>query len=171
VKSVGLLVAVAAACLTVRSVRAAVDAETPCPISHADAPAETYERLHQIPTRDRRRLPMVTPGGMILESPKMVAATDVLTITARDETTICYRLVTFARDRARCTAAGAAQRESDSASAYLDQRAGVRLVVLDSERISVEPLEQRTRASCEPNGGIEAAVYSRVDEPQVERRR
>lgn len=97
---------------------------------------------------------------MILDTPKMVAATDVLTIVARDPETLCFELLTFARERHKCELSGVARKESDSAYLYRDGDASVRFTFLDQDRVSVEPVGAGYRTRCEQSGKIERAIYT-----------
>jgi hypothetical protein len=61
-----------------------------------------------VKSRDPYAAPRLTPGGMVLELPKMLAASDVLTIVNRDDSGLSFELTTFGRDRHQCTIEGLA---------------------------------------------------------------
>lgn len=132
-----------------------------CPITATASPVR-YSRLHQIPTvasRDDVSHKIVTPGGMVLDTPKMVAATDVLTIVARDPDAMCFRLLTFARDRHRCEVTGVARRHSEGAYLFRNDNIVVRFTFIDEHQVNVEPVGTGYRSRCEPSGEIERAIY------------
>lgn len=108
---------------------------------------------------------MVTPGGMILEQPKMVAATDVLTLIQLDDATLCVDLVTFARERHECRVQGIAARETGGTyvPTYILRRDDplLRLTFLDADTIQVEPVGTDYHAFCERRGRIDAAAFAR----------
>ncbi len=127
------------------------------------AAAEEFHRLHQIPTknRDPYGVPMVTPGGMILELPKMVAATDVLTIVNRDDSGLSFELTTFGRDRHQCTIKGLARPKSESVYVFSENGVILRLEMQGVDRIRIEPVGEGYRSHCDALGTIEAATYTR----------
>lgn len=132
-----------------------------CPIAAMTAPAR-YTRLHQIPTvapPDDISHKVVTPGGMVLDTPKMVAATDVLTIVARDPDVVCFSLLTFARDRHKCELTGVARKASASTYVFHADEAALRLTFVGKDRVDVEPIGTGYRARCERSGEIERASY------------
>lgn len=133
-----------------------------CPISATPSPAR-FSRLHQVPTtaaRDDVTHTIVTPGGMVLKTPKMVAATDVLTITARDPDAMCFRLLTFARDRHTCKLTGVAPRHSEGVYLFRSDNVVVRFTFIDEHHVNVEPVGTGYRSRCEPSGEIEPATYT-----------
>lgn len=129
-----------------------------CPVVGATPSPEQYQRVHQIPTTNHENLPMVTPGGMILEVPKMVAATDVLTVIGRDESALCFRLVTFGPNHHQCELFGVARSESGPVYAFRDEGSAIRLTILNADQIRVEPMGATDRRKCV----IEAATYTRA---------
>lgn len=133
-----------------------------CPISATAVPVR-YTRLHQIPTaapRDDVSHKVVTPGGMILDTPKMVAATDVLTITGRDSNVLCFDLLTFARDRHTCKVTGVARKESGHTYLFRDDSVVVRFTFVEGDQIRVEPVGVGDRSRCEESGEIARATYT-----------
>lgn len=126
--------------------------------------AEEYHRLHQIPVknRDPYGVPMVTPGGMVLELPKMVAATDVLAIVNRDDSGLTFELTTFGRDRHRCIIEGRASPESEGVYVFSEDEVILRLTVLSGDRIRVEPVGAGYRSQCDALGTVDAAIYTRA---------
>jgi hypothetical protein len=123
-----------------------------------------YGRLHQIPTAAAADDPvhrMITPGGMILDQPKMVAATDVLTIASRDQSAMCFGLVTFARDRHRCDVTGLARAESSNTYVFREGDVAVRFTFLSADQVRVEPIGDGYRVGCQSHGRIEPAIYMR----------
>jgi hypothetical protein len=122
-----------------------------------------YERLHQIPTDPEPDDPthkMVTPGGMILETPHMRAATDSVTIVARDSTALCFELVTFWRNHSRCEIRGMARSAGREDYVFREDEVALRLLPLAPDRIRVEPMGEGYRKRCEPSGRVEAAIYT-----------
>jgi DNA-binding transcriptional MerR regulator len=136
-----------------------------CPLPRYAEPME-FMRAHQIPTRPAPDDPthkMVTPGGMVLETPKMVAAVDVLRVEARDASTMCFSLTTVGRDHQRCEIAGVAHISSDSATyVFREHDVQVRFRFQDEGEVRVEPEGEGYRSQCEPRGGIEPGVYRRT---------
>lgn len=132
-----------------------------CPISALTMPAR-YTRPHQIPTvapPDDVSHKVVTPGGMVLSTPKMVAAADVLTIVARDPDVVCFSLLTFARDRHRCELTGVALQASDGSYVFREDEVALRLTFVGEDKANVEPIGTGYRDRCEPSGKIERAIY------------
>jgi hypothetical protein len=132
-----------------------------CPIS-AEASPVRYSRLHQIPTVASRgdiSHTIVTPGGMVLHTPKMIAATDVLTILARDPDSLCFHLLTFARERHKCELAGTARRLSEGSYLFSNDTLSVRFTFVGEQQINVEPAGTGYRSRCEPFGKLEQATY------------
>jgi hypothetical protein len=112
-----------------------------CPLAGLASPVR-YGRLHQIPTAaapDDITHKMVTPGGMILDTPKMVAATDVLTLLAQEPNAVCFTLRTFARDRHTCEVGGLARKEEGTTYLFSDDTAVVRLTFIAEDQVRVEP--------------------------------
>ena len=109
---------------------------------------------------------MVTPGGMVLDAPKMVAATDVLTLVARTPNALCFSLRTFARDRHTCELRGLARKESGRAYLFSDNGAVVRFTFIAENQVRVEPVGNGYRSRCEPAGKIERAIYTLSEEPK-----
>jgi hypothetical protein len=137
-----------------------------CPLAVLASPVQ-YSRLHQIPTTaapDDITHKMVTPGGMILDAPKMVAATDVLTLLAKEPNAVCFKLRTFARDRHTCELGGLARKESGTTYLFSDDTAVVRLTFITEDQVGVEPFGTGYRSRCEPSGKIEAAIYTLTKE-------
>ena len=133
-----------------------------CPLAPLAVP-ERYERPHQIPTKPAPDDPihkMVTPGGMILETPRMIAATDSLTITGRNATTLCFEVVTFSRNRSRCELSGMASSEGRGTYVFRQDEVALRLVPLAPDQIRVEPIGDGYRKHCESFGRIDAAIYT-----------
>jgi hypothetical protein len=158
------LLAVLVLCLAVASAnpQEPLAGSPSCPISTVAAPSR-YDRLHQIPTvaaRDDISHRMVTPGGMMLDLPKMVAATDVLTIVARDEGAMCFGLLTFSRDRHRCELTGVARSVSDDTFLFREGDVAVRFTFLGDDQVRVEPIGTEYRNQCESLGKIEPAIYT-----------
>jgi hypothetical protein len=123
-----------------------------------------YERWHQIPTKpahDDITHKVVTPGGMVLDTPKMVAVRDVLSIAARDHTAVCFNLLTYARDRHMCKVSGVGRSESGDKYLFREDEMIVRFTFLDSDQVRVEPVGTGVRKQCEGSGKIERAVYRR----------
>jgi hypothetical protein len=133
-----------------------------CPLAVLASPVQ-FSRLHQIPTAaapDDITQKMVTPGGMILDTPKMVAATDVLTLLAKEPNAVCFKLRTFARDRQTCELGGIARKEARSTYLFSDDAAVIRLTFTAEDQIRVEPVGTGYRSRCEPSGKIETAIYT-----------
>jgi hypothetical protein len=133
-----------------------------CPLAVLASPVR-YSRLHQIPTAaapDDITHKMVTPGGMILDTPRMVAATDVLTLLAQEPNAVCFRLRTSARDRHTCELGGVARKEAGTTYLYSDDTAVVRLTFIAQDQLRVEPVGSGYRSRCGPSGKIEAAIYT-----------
>jgi len=140
--------------------------EASCPLA-LKTPAVRYSRLHQIPTTARPddiSHKVVTPGGMVLDTPKMVAATDVLTLLAHEPSALCFSLQTFARDRHTCQLRGLARKESGTTYLFSDNTAVVRLTFITEDQVGVEPVGTGYRSRCEPSGKIEAAIYTLTKE-------
>jgi len=137
-----------------------------CPLEPLATP-ERYERPHQIPTKPAPDDPahkMVTPGGMVLELPKMVAATDTLTMSGRDASTFCFELVTFSRNRSRCEIRGVARDDGQGILVFREGDAMLRLEPLSRDEIKIEPVGDGYRRYCESGGRIDAAVYTLLDQ-------
>lgn len=137
------------------------DPSSSCPIP-AGTSQLRYSRPHQIPTvaeRDDPSHTIVTPGGMVLSAPKMVLATDVLTVTARDSDVLCFHLLTPARERHRCEVQGVARKEAENAYLFSDDGVSVRFTFTPEDQVIVEPLGTGYRSRCEPSGKIERAIY------------
>ena len=133
-----------------------------CPLAVLASPVQ-FTRLHQIPTAaapDDITHKMVTPGGMILDAPKMVAATDVLAILAQEPNAVCFKLRTFARDRHTCELEGLARKEAGTTYLFSDDSAVVRLTFIAEDQVRVEAVGTGYRRRCEPSGKIEAAIYT-----------
>jgi hypothetical protein len=140
--------------------------EVSCPIA-MNTPIVRFSRLHQIPTAARPddiTHKVVTPGGMILDTPKMVAATDVLTLVAREANALCFELRTFARDRHTCELEGLARKEEGTTYLFSDDGAVVRLTFMTEDQVRVEPVGTGYRTRCEPSGKIETATYTLSDD-------
>lgn len=134
-----------------------------CPIPRSAEPLE-FVRPHQIPTQaahDDRTHKIVTPGGMILDTPKMVAAVDVLRVEARDPSAMCFALTTVARDHHRCEIAGVAQPSSNSTYVFREQELELRFTFQSDGAVKVEPVGEGYGSRCEPQGQIAAGVYTR----------
>jgi hypothetical protein len=134
-----------------------------CPIPHSAEPI-VFVRRHQIPTRPAHDDPahkVITPGGMILQTPKMVAAADVLRVEARDQSVMCFELITVARDHHRCEIAGVAQFYSDGAYLFRERNVEVRFTFQSDGGVKIEPVGEGDRARCAPLGQIVAGVYTR----------
>lgn len=158
--SVALAVAAVGLALVCHDTRAQT-LDGACPISQSRSPRQ-YTRLHQIPTTPRPddvSHKVVTPGGMVLETPKMVGATDVLTVRARDSNVLCFSLLTVGRDRHTCKLAGIALVESDGAYLFREDDVAVRFAFSGADQVIVEPLGMGYRRRCEPSGKIERATY------------
>lgn len=135
-----------------------------CPLPALAEPVR-FSRPHQIATvapRDDVSHKVVTPGGMVLDTPKWVAATDVLTLFARDQEVMCFDLLTFARERNRCQFAGVARSTSDGAYAFRENSAVVRFTFTSETEVSIEAVGEGYRSRCEPSGKIERAIYTRI---------
>jgi hypothetical protein len=104
---------------------------------------------------------MITPGGIILETPKMVAAADVLRVEARDASAMCFALITYARDRQRCEIAGVAQHSTNSTYVFREHDVEVRFTFQSAGAVKIEPLGEGYKSRCAPLGMIESAVYER----------
>src|SRR5687768_9935646 len=140
-----------------------------CPLAVLASPVQ-FSRLHQIPTAaspDDITHKMVTPGGMILDAPKMVAATDVLTLLANEPNAVCFSLRTFARDRHTCEVGGVARKEEGTKYLLSDDTAAVRLTFIAEDRVRVEPVGSGYRSRCEPSGKIETAIYTLSKDPDL----
>jgi hypothetical protein len=133
-----------------------------CPVAIMAAPIR-FGRLHQIPTtapRDDISHKMVTPGGLVFDTPKMVAATDVLSIVARTPNALCFSLRTFARDRHTCELSGVADKQSGMEYLFSDDTAVVRLTFIAEDQVRVEPVGAGYRTRCQASGKIEPAIYT-----------
>jgi hypothetical protein len=102
---------------------------------------------------------------MVLSTPNMVAATDVLTIAARDTSVMCFHLRTFARERQTCEIEGVARKESESAYLFREDQISVRFTFIAEDRVTVEPVGIGYRDRCEPYGKIERAIYTSSVQP------
>lgn len=125
------------------------------------AGAARYERDHQVPVYERGTIPMVTPGGMVFEQPRMVLATDSISITEPAEGALCVELLTIGRNRAECRIVGIARLQEDGQ--YLlgpEGSAIVRLQHLSQSEFRIEPIGRAYEQFCEPGGRIQPAVYS-----------
>lgn len=132
-----------------------------CPIT-ATAPA-LYTRLHQIPTTPDPGDPqhkIITPGGMVLETPKMVAAEDMLQVAARDAGTMCFTLITFARDWHRCELSGVAVSASEHEYVFREESAILHFRLTNDGAIDVAPEGDGYRSHCEPRGRIDPAQFT-----------
>jgi hypothetical protein len=150
-------------CLCALSAEARAETPADCPIPPL-ATSLRYEHLHQIPTTpgaDDVTHKVVTPGGMVLDTPNMVAATDVLTMFALDQSVMCFGLLTFARERNRCDISGVAHKEADGTFLYRDGNVVVRFTFPAEDQIKVEPIATGYRDQCEPSGEIQLATYAR----------
>jgi hypothetical protein len=133
-----------------------------CLQSTAAAPVR-FSRLHQVPTvapRDDVSHKVVTPGGMVLDTPKLVAATDVLSVIQCDRDTMSFHLLTFSRERQRCELTGIARKEPGGAYLFRDDGVVVRFTFVAADRLNVEPVGSSYRQRCEPLGRIERATYT-----------
>nr|WP_298723518.1 hypothetical protein [uncultured Steroidobacter sp.] len=136
--------------------------DSSCPISSTASPV-AYGRLHQIPTvarEDDVSHTIVTPGGMVLRSPEMVAATDVLTVAARDPDAMCFHLITLAKDWHKCDIAGVARKDAENSYLFTEGSVAVRFHFTSEEQVEVAPLGTAYRSRCEPSGSIERATYT-----------
>jgi hypothetical protein len=134
-----------------------------CPISPLVTPVR-YERLHQIsttPAPDDVTHKIVTPGGMVMDTPKMVAATDVLTVVARDQAVLCFGLLTFARERHKCEFSGVARIEVGGTFLFREEDVVVRFTFLDGDQVRVQPVGANYRSQCESAAQIQPAIYTR----------
>lgn len=133
-----------------------------CPIPPSEPPL-SYSRLHQIPTtapdHDVSHT-IVTPGGMVLHSPNMVAATDVLTVVARDPDAMCFHLITLAKEWRRCEIEGVASKESQGSYLFRDDSIAIRLTFIGDDQVKVVPIGTTYRSRCEASGSIESATYT-----------
>lgn len=132
-----------------------------CPIP-ATAPA-LYTRLHQIPTTPDPGDPqhtVITPGGMVLETPKMVAAEDMLQVAARDADTLCFTLITFARDWHTCQLSGVAVSASEHEYVFREASAVLHFRLSNDGAIDVTPEGEGYRSHCEPRGRIDPAQFT-----------
>ncbi|WP_116812989.1 hypothetical protein [Steroidobacter cummioxidans] len=133
-----------------------------CPISATASPV-SYGRLHQIPTvapNNDVSHTVITPGGMILHTPEMVAATDVLTVVARDQDALCFHLLTLAKDWHKCDIQGVASKESANSYLFADGSAAVRFTFIGEDQVDVAPIGTAYRSRCEPSGSIQRATYT-----------
>jgi len=133
-----------------------------CPISPTAAPV-SYGRLHQIPTVARDEdisHTIVTPGGMVLHSPEMVAATDILTVVARDPDAMCFHLITLAKEWHKCDIGGVARKDAENSYLFTEGGVAVRFNFIGNEQVEVAPLGTAYRSRCEPSGSIERATYT-----------
>lgn len=134
-----------------------------CTASRLSSP-ERYERLHQIPTTAAHEdvtHKVITPGGMVLSTPNMVAATDVLTIVARDESALCFELLTLGRERDECAISGQARSEGRGTFVFRERDTAVRFTFSNDDQVSVEPIGNGYREHCESAGEIQSAMYKR----------
>lgn len=134
-----------------------------CTASHPSSPVR-YERLHQIPTTAAHEdvaHKIITPGGMVLSTPNMVAATDVLTIVGRDESVLCFELVTIGRERNQCALSGQARSEGRGTFVFRERETAVRFMFSNDDQVSVEPIGKGYREHCEAAGEIQSAIYKR----------
>lgn len=132
-----------------------------CPIT-ATAPA-LYTRAHQIPTTPEPDDPqhrIITPGGMILETPKMVAAEDRLQVAARNAEAMCFTLITFARDWHRCELSGVATSTSGREYVFREDDAIVHFRLSNDDAIDVTPEGDGYRSHCERRGRIDPARFT-----------
>lgn len=136
--------------------------DTSCPISVAASPV-SYGHLHQIPTvarNDDVSHTVVTPGGMVLHTPEMVAATDVLTVLARGPDAMCFHLLTLAKEWHKCDIQGVARPESQDSYLFDDGSATVRFTFIAEDQVDVMPIGTAYRSRCEPFGSIKQATYT-----------
>jgi hypothetical protein len=90
----------------------------------------------------------------------MVAATDVLTIVGRDESTLCFELRTLGRERDECVLSGQARSEARDTFVFREDEAAVRFK-FSNDQVSVEPIGKGYRKHCQPDGEIQPATYKR----------
>lgn len=131
----------------------------PCSMT---APLAQFHREHQIPTTDEYHVPVVTPGGMVLQVPKMILAVDVLTIIWRSESELCFGLVAVGQDRNECHVQGVARIGSDGTFGFRDDEVALRLTLLSPDQIRVERTEKAPRKACESLRDLEPATYTRT---------
>jgi hypothetical protein len=107
---------------------------------------------------------MITPGGMILETPQMIAARDSLTIVASSSSALCFEVVTFSRNRDRCEISGSAVIEAPNDYVFREGEVALRLVQLGSGEIRVQPIGAGYRKRCAASGRIDDAIYTSARE-------
>jgi hypothetical protein len=103
---------------------------------------------------------VITPGGMILVSPKMVETTDVLSIVARDRSAMCFTLIMFGKNHYRCEITGPARAELDDAYVFNSGNVTLRFRLRGTDEVQVEPLGDRNRNRCGWLGKIEPSVFT-----------
>jgi hypothetical protein len=103
---------------------------------------------------------VITPGGMILVSPKMVETTDVLSIVARDRSAMCFTLIILGKNHYRCEITGVARAESDD-YVFNSGTVTLRFRFRGTDEVQVEPLSDRNRNRCGWLGKIEPSEFTR----------
>jgi len=134
---------------------------TSCPLPTPTPPVD-YTRLHQIPTAASNNdvsQTIVTPGGMVLHAPKMVAATDFLTVVARNPD---IHLVTVGKDWNKCEIEGLASKEPQGSYLFHEGSVAVRFTFVgDGDgQVNVAPIGTTYRSRCESSGSIDRAIYT-----------
>lgn len=116
---------------------------------------------------------MVTPGGMVLAQPRMVAATDVLELAPRGhavagkcagtqdfcEDALCVELRTIGRNRHECRVGGVARLRADGTYVLGNGATLLRLTLMGAGTIWVEPVGTAYLRFCESYGRIDSARY------------
>ncbi len=120
-----------------------------CPASPAATKHVIYEREHEVPV-----VGADAPATLM---------TDVLTVVGQDPRVLCFGLITFARNGHMCGIMGVARAVPDGSYLLEDGDVRIRLAVLSSAQIQVEPIDERYRARCGFFGRIESAVYELRD--------
>jgi hypothetical protein len=136
--------------------------DSSCPLPTPALPVN-YSRLHQIPTtasNDDVSHTIVTPGGMLLHSPNMIAARDVLAVIARDPDAMCFHLLTLGKERHTCELGGIARKESQGSYLFSDAGVAIRFTFIAEDQVNVAPIGTTYRSACEPLGSVEQAIYT-----------
>ena len=118
-----------------------------CPVASAEQVQTDYLHNHEAP--------------VVGSTQPTEIMTDKLTVLARDAKTLCFGLVTLARNGHMCGLMGVAQSKTDGAFLYEEGDVALRLTVLSDSRIQVSPVGEGYRSHCGMHGLIEDAIYER----------